>query len=410
MAGCIQDGTVDDGAVVEPESNAPNEEETETPEPGGEEEGATPGLPLDFEPIGDVDTCSVDLLSEPSVYVRRVKNLMTGAAPEDSELQSVMDDPAALRGLVSEWFDDPAFRAKLQEFLTKSLQQAEGARQTFGLQAVGNPNIGGWDAPPALFRNLTESFARTVMVLIEEGRPFNEIATTRRWMMTTGMVSYLLAAENDSPQMRFYHEPFTDNGVTFDEDTPFRVQFNNHTYYSSAPIPGCGDPYSGNAARNERNTYRLFMRGSANNICNNQIRMSVFQDRDFEDWRMVDMVPLEDGDDQPSMFDAPSLRNVTELPLRSTRTGYFSTPAFLAGWPSNVDNSFRVTTNQMLIAGLGLAFEDSDVSTPLGDDGLAEDHAAPNTQCFACHKNLDPMRNFFANEYDADSYAVVQTT
>ncbi len=362
--------------------------------------------PLDWEPVGEIDTCDVDVLTPPSVYVRRVKNLMTGQAPTNDELGQVVADPASLSSLVQSWFDEPAFRDKLTAFLTKTLQQFDGDRQDFGPQAVGSENIGRWSAPNALFNNLEQSFARTVMGLIDEGRPFTEIATTRTWMMTTGMVSFMLAAENGSPRMRFYHQPFSDGGVDYDENTPFSVQLANKTFYSSTPLNDCSDPFSNNTTGNERNTFRLFMLGDSPGMCEGDITLSVFNDSDFQDWRSVEMTALDNGMVQPSMFDAPTLRGVTELPLRSSRTGFFSTPAFLAGWRTNVDNSFRVTTNQMLIAGLGLAFEDSDISVPLGDDGLAEDHASPGTQCFGCHKNLDPMRNFFANEYDADTYAV----
>lgn len=362
--------------------------------------------PLDWEPVGEIDTCDVDVLTPPSVYVRRVKNLMTGQAPTEAELEQVVADPAALSTLVQTWFDEPAFRDKLTAFFTKTLQQFSGDRQDFGPQAVGQENIGRWSAPNGLFNNLEESFARTVMSLVDEGRPFNEIATTRTWMMTTGMVSFILATENDSPRMRFYHQPFSDDGVDYDENTPFAVQLANNTFYSSTPLTNCSDPFSDNSTGNERNTFRLFMLGDSPGMCDGDITMSVFGDEDFRDWRLVEMTALESGAEQPSMFDAPMLRTLTELPLRSSRTGFFSTPAFLAGWRTNVDNSFRVTTNQMLITGLGLAFEDSDISVPLGDEGLAEDHASPGTQCFGCHKNLDPMRNFFANEYDADTYAV----
>ena len=104
-------------------------------------------------------------------------------------------------------------------------------------------------------------------------------------------------------------------------------------------------------------------------------------------------------------YNAPALRQMNTLALAIPRAGFYTTPSFLAGWRTNEENSFRVTTNQTLITGLGLAFEDTDTTTPLGDDGLANDHAAPNTQCYSCHKNLDPMRNFFDVMFQPDTYA-----
>ena len=73
-------------------------------------------------------------------------------------------------------------------------------------------------------------------------------------------------------------------------------------------------------------------------------------------------------------------------------------------WVSNDDNSFRVTVNQSLIAALGTSFDDKDVTIPLKSEALSPDHAGPGTECYGCHRYLDPMRNYFFNEFVALNY------
>ncbi|MEL6548531.1 MAG: hypothetical protein AAFQ82_28160, partial [Myxococcota bacterium] len=327
FAACsVENATVEDAPMMpEPDGDSGRGSDVDDP---GDSSGETPddegiGQPLDWDPAGDIETCNVDVLTPASVYVRRVKNLMTGDAPTEDELQAVLADPSALKGLVDGWFDTPQFRAKLQTFMAKTLQQIEGNRFEFGSQALGNDNLGNWDAPDALFDNLGESFPRTVMDIIERDRPFSEIASTRQWMMTTGMISFLLATENGAPRMRFYHDTFSEDGVTFNADTPYRVQFNNLTFYSSTPLNSCSDPYSANQTQSERNLYRLFTTGQTRGMCDEDITMdAVFQESDFQDWRLVEMVELGEDEQQPSMFDAPSLRGLDQIALRSSRTGY----------------------------------------------------------------------------------------
>src|SRR5262249_2520927 len=79
-----------------------------------------------------------------------------------------------------------------------------------------------------LMRNLEESFARTALALIDEGRPFTEAMATRRLMMTTALkefYAFLDAVEID------------DDGNIFD-----RFRFENRSLAivieaSQGPIP-----------------------------------------------------------------------------------------------------------------------------------------------------------------------------
>ncbi len=372
----------------------------------GEDDGADDdGDPEPWEPDGPGGECAVDELVEPYVYVRRVKMLLTGEATTEEEVAAVIADPASLRDLIAQWVETDAFRAKMIDYLGKTLQQARGgARDEYASQVNNDDSIRDFRPPTALYRNFEESFARTAVALIDEGRPFTEIASTRTWMMTTAMLSYLLVSEKPAwGQVRYYKGSVNIGGTTYTASTPINQQINNRIFFAST-LPDCaGNPLSTNA--NDRN-FTMVMGGiTGPNNCQTQMD-PIFTDADFNDWRPVTLTTLEDPADLERFWDAPALRQLDTVGLVSEKAGFFSTPAFLAGWRTNVDNSFRVTTNQMLIAGLGLAFEDSDVTEPLGDEGLSDDHAEPGTECYGCHKNLDPMRNFFDNVYYPDTYAV----
>src|SRR4029079_7136668 len=49
---------------------------------------------------------------------------------------------------------------------------------------------------------------------------------------------------------------------------------------------------------------------------------------------------------------------------------------------------------------LGESFTSDSVIVPLSQDGLDSTHAVAGTECVGCHKSLDPMRQFWANQLD----------
>ncbi|MCA9652618.1 MAG: hypothetical protein KC501_22060 [Myxococcales bacterium] len=353
----------------------------------------------DGEPLAPFDP------SEPESYVRKVKQLLTGEPVQASELALVQADPAALRDLVREWSHTEAFRAKMLEFFTVSFQQEQVTKANIVSQIRAADMTGNFDPRPELYANLSESFARTAWQIVEEGRPFNEVAYTKRWQMTTAMMSFLVAADDPPPtgnnggiQHTFYHN---DPPAGMSASSSVAQQVAAHAWY----VPrACVDPsYVTNKP------YFVFpgLMGHLDQPgCNDFEGAAVMSDADFSDWREVEIVASNEGGKIP-YFDVPQLRQSATLPLEVNRAGYFSTPAFLAKWRSNVDNSFRVTTNQALIVGLGQSFDDEDATLPLDDSGLSEDHADPTTVCYACHVSLDPMRNFFLKELDADFYSAL---
>jgi len=340
--------------------------------------------------------------SDPESYARKVKLLLTGEPVLEAELTAIRNDPDALRGLVDQWTQTEGFHTKMLDFFTVTFHQEQIDKANIVSQIRGDDAVGNFELRDELYENLTESFARTAWSIVEEGRPFTEVATTRRWMMTTAMMSFLVAADDDptkGPEHSFYHNN-PPNGMSADSSVAQQVQ--NRAWY----VPnGCADP---TYTTNKRYFVLPALMGHVKVIdCPNFEGQAVMTNADFSDWRPVDITTINTDADKIAYYDVPSLREAAVLGLEITRTGYFSTPAFLAKWRSNEDNSFRVTTNQAMIVGLGQSFDDEDGTLPLDESGLSDDHASPGTLCYGCHKNIDPMRNFFLKEFNPDFYSAL---
>lgn len=340
--------------------------------------------------------------SDPESYTRKVKLLLTGEPVLPEELDAVRTDPQALRGLVEAWTETDGFRTKMHEFFTLTFHQEQVNRSNIVSQIRNADATGNFNPRDELFTNLTESFARTAWTIVEQGRPFTEVATTRRWMMTTAMMSFLAAVDDDptkGPQHTFYHD---NPPAGMGPGSSAAQQAANRAWY----VPNdCADPsYTTNK---HFFVFPALMGRLRVADCPDFDADAVMRDSDFSDWREVDLTTLGAGEEKTPYYDIPTLRNTSSLALSVPRIGFFTTPAFLAKWRSNVDNSFRVTTNQALIVALGQSFDDEDATMPLDESGLSDDHANPATQCYGCHKNLDPMRNFFAREFDPDWYSAL---
>lgn len=357
--------------------------------PGGDD-GGDPPAP--FDP------------SDPESYARKVKLLLTGEPVLESELVAIRANPQTLPLFVQSWTETEGFETKMLDFFTVTFHQENVDRANIVSQIRGDDATGSFELRNELYANLTESFARTAWSIVEEGRPFTEVATTRRWMMTTAMMSFLVATDDD-PNTGAEHTFYHNNGPAgMNASSSLAEQVQNRAWY----VPNaCVDP-SYSTDRRFFVLPALMGRLTANNTdCPDFDGQAAFDDADFSDWRAVDLVTLPSDDDKVPYYDIPTLRDAVSLGLEIPRTGFFSTPAFLAKWRSNVDNSFRVTTNQALIVALGQSFDDEDGTLPLDESGLSDDHADPTTLCYACHKNLDPMRNFFLKEFDPDFYSAL---
>lgn len=352
------------------------------------------------------------------VSLRAAKLTLTGMAPTDDEVRAVLADPQALKGLVAQWLETPEFKVKMLDFLTKTLQQDHTDIVDYGAQAQGRDVGATFRPPPEFRRSLNESMARTAWRLFEQERPFHEIASTRTWELTTALMSFLALTDRyestvarDRLVHRFYNKPFTDadKNLTFNENTPLNVQIRERTWFVPVSLEGCGDEP---VTANSQNTVFSALTGGFRCTNNKSVDFhdqGHFRPSDRTDWRSVTLTTAQDEADRPNYWDVPKFRGKDTLALTISRAGFYSSPAFLAKWRSNIDNSFRVTTNQAMIVGLGESFEDSDVTLPLKATNIATEHADPTTLCYACHSALDPMRNFFFKNFDPDTFHPLKT-
>src|SRR3954469_24946463 len=61
----------------------------------------------------------------PAVYVAKVKNILVGLPPTDTELAAVTADPSALGGLVDGWMQLPEYQQKMMVFFELAFQQTQ---------------------------------------------------------------------------------------------------------------------------------------------------------------------------------------------------------------------------------------------------------------------------------------------
>jgi len=201
------------------------------------------------------------------------------------------------------------------------------------------------DTVNELNASMRESFSRTALDIVERDRPFTEIATTSRYAVNTALlVGYAWMDRRSNP-----------------EDRNLRI--------------------------------RNFLRSTDDD--NPEI---------YSDWRFINFE--QDDNEQVSYLDFnyyQDLNNNDTVRFSIPRVGYFSTLAFQANYPTNVDNQYRVTINQTLIAGLGTTFSPSDNTTQPHMIHMDVEHAPEDSDCFACHRTMDPMRNIFRNKMN-DNY------
>jgi hypothetical protein len=385
--------------------------------PGGPGHPGAPDPPPPFEPL------------PAHVALGKVKTLLTGLAPTAGELQAVQADPLALRALVDRWMDTPEFRARLSTFFQQAFQQTQTDVDDY-VDLLGR-------APTAsehgrlLVRSIEESFARTALAMVEEGRPFTETATTDTFMLNPPLMSLLAmldALPRDEnlrllrgdvwPQERFpgfklvrTHNPDPATGLprpipfeeTIDPQSPNFGVFFDPTPYPGTDRPACLEPQviMGPNAFVELGDM-LWGRRPGN--CGRTV--SQFRPEDFEAWRPVTVRPPGPGEERTLFWDLPRFRDpaTRELVLATPRIGFFTTLAFFANWPTNTSNASRVTANQALIVGLGRSFDDRDVTIQLSETSVDALHVQPGTVCFGCHQTLDPMRDFFRHSYNVSYF------
>ena len=371
--------------------------------------------------------------------VRKVKNLLLGLPPTDAEVATVTQSGAAgLQTLISTWITqaDPmnGFHDRMVFFFRNVFQQTGFTpTEDFKPQLLQNggfdfgplgTNAVGDDAFARLVQNLQDSFALTAWQTVAEGKPFTDVLTTQRFMMTTGLKSLYLQIEmpNDQPfggvrgaatplawkvdmsgtaiPLEDTLNPSSPNYMVFDDQAPamaarFQLQ---PTCQGTA---GMVNAYTGYAQLFQRLVgYTPRFPFSAQPTCWEHASKPYFSTQDLSDWQWVTVRPLNAGETRVQPFDLPTLRKATELAVQLPRVGFYTTPAFLALWNTNDSNQHRVTANQTLLVALGQSLTSENSIVPLSTAGLDSSHSVTGSECYGCHKSLDPLRQFWGTQLD----------
>jgi hypothetical protein len=385
--------------------------------------GAGPGQPTDPLPPPPFEAVS------PAAAAAKVKDVLTGLPLAGDELAAVTSDRAALRGLIDAWMGLPQFKDKMTEFWKSAFQQTQLDITDLDEQLRLDSADVNREDQRRMLTSVEESFTRTVMSLVDAGRPFNETATTTSFMLNVPLMvalSYMDAApRNDTGravasgfwlmnkyggqsfrmQMVTGLDPLT--GVvtsipieeTLNPASPNFMKWNFQQPDPARYMP-CAEPVMVTGTRAfERVFGALF--GSRDACQGAPNGPSQFTDSDWNTWRMVEIRPPRDGEERTAFWDLARLRDpaTREIVLAMPRVGFMTTLAFFANWPTNPSNTFRVTTNQALIVGLGLSFDDRTTTVQVSETSVEALHVQPNSPCYGCHVTLDPMRDFFRQSY-----------
>jgi hypothetical protein len=380
-------------------------------------------------PADDAGVSAPFQADPPAVYVAKVKNLLVGLPPTDDEVAAVAADPAQLGALIQGWMALPQYAQKMMRFFELAFQQTQISSADFADQMGGQQISLNAGTTPLLQQNLQESFARTVLQLVAQGKPLSEAMSTQSFMMTTALKE--LYAFLDVWQV-------DDNGKVTDRFKAANpsLQITVGTAAGAVPIADSLDP----ASANYMHWYDPDVATANATVADCQADPIVYPARaltlhwlmlgsldgrkladgtncppvggtaaapqltaaDFSDWTMVTVRAPAAGEATTTFYDLPSLRAATTLTLSVPRVGFFSTPAFFANWQTNTSNQMRVTMNQALIVALGTAVDGSDQTVPPGPvPGLDVTHAQ-QPACIVCHRTLDPLRSILSATYSWD--------
>ena len=383
------------------------------PPPAGDDGGA----PLPFQS----DT--------PAMYVAKVKDVLTGLPPLESEIDQVAgasDPRAALIALIDGWMQTPEYAAKMLRFFQLAFQQTQITKTDFAMM-IPNNDLGDDNTVASLLvQNASESMARTVLALVADGQPLTAAMTTHEFMMTPPLMElYALMDANQPDDDDQTTDAFqqANQGVTIVVEDTAQIPLSDtldpksanymHWYFKGLST----DPKDPNCQFHERDykptspklhdllygTVPSYSTKSVNCPSITDEKNGYLTQADFSNWKMVTIRPPKAGEKTTAFYDPNGLESASELVLNTPRVGFFTTPAFAANWQTNVSNSMRVTLNQALIVATGMQVDGTDATALMQNPpGLDQAHAgAPD--CYGCHQYLDPTRSILQATY-SDNY------
>lgn len=435
LAGCLAESGPKTAPPTPPTPPVTPEPPTPPPEPPTPPTPpVVPSVPVGTTPGGTATECAIDLLTPPRIYGAKVKTLLTGHGLTAEELVELEDNPSALKDMVGAWFDTPEAKSTLRHFFRMAFQQDQVAND--GLMDMLKVNTITWGTAAGsnvrvhdlMIQNIEDSFARTALRIVEQGRPFNEVLTTQTFEMTTALMVFYSFLEhrhvNDDDTFFTRRLPeitgYTALRRLADEPPVDEILDPTHDNFMHVYIPRFADlcPSNGqdeielpaSAAGNKEAMVFYTMLGRPLNLtrtvngrrCRAQqrVRRALLSIDDFSDWRPVRLRPANANNPVTKFYRLTDLRAANELRVHTKRVGFFTQLGFFGTWPTNEDNASRVTLNQTLITALGASFDGTTV-TDFSPPNLDAEHSAPGTPCYGCHQTLDPMREFFRQSYSS---------
>ena len=343
----------------------------------------------------------------PQAYVAKVKNVLVGLAPTDSEVQAVVQTPSALGGLVDQWMALPQYQQKMQVFFQLMFQQMQVGVSDF--KQVVQPNDFVGQLQPNVIQNAIESFARTANAIAAANQSLTTTFTTNQFMMTTALMQYYglmdwhYADDNDTISDEF-SEQYKGSAITIETTSPIPNNANGipETYDPTSPnfmhfynAGGSAGTITISALQGAiQVTNVLYGQDSNNNYSAGLVQMLP---SDFTDWRMVTITPAGSDAQSPAFYNLTALRAANSMALKIPRVGFFTTPAFAANWPTNSGNQMRAVLNQSLIVATGHQIDGTDGTIPMQTPGIDPVH--DTGVCYGCHQLLDPMRDILSMNY-----------
>jgi len=365
--------------------------------------------------------------ASPFAYVAKVKNVLVGLQPTDDEVVQVASDPNQLKALITAWMQLPQYKQKMKRFFELAFQQTQISAADFADQVFPGQLALNGTTTPLLLQNIEESFARTMLELLDEGKPLTAGATTDTLMMTTALkelYAFLDVWQVDdagkvTDRFKQANPKLSITVGTSQGAIPIADTLNpsspNYMHWYNLDV-ATEDTQIGDCAQDPivyppgAQTLHYLIYGSLDNrksatgvACppfGGSATAAQLSTADFADWTMVKLRPPAAGEAASRFYDLPALRSASELVLSVPRVGFFSTPAFFANWQTNISNQMRVTMNQTLIVALGTSVDGNDATVTPGNPppGLDTAHAmSPN--CYYCHQSLDPLRSVLASTY-----------
>jgi hypothetical protein len=353
-----------------------------------------------------------------------VKNVLVGLRPTDEDVAQVASDSTQLKTFITAWMQLPQYKQKMKRFFELAFQQTQISTADFVDQVYPGQLAFNGTTTPLLLQNIEESFARSMLELLDEGKPLTVSATTDTLMMTTALKELYVFLDvwqvDDAGKVtdRFKQANpklsitvGTSHGAIPIADTLNPSSPNYMHWYN--PDVATEDTQIGDCAKDpivyspSAQTLHYLLYGSLDNrksatgvVCPILGGSAAAAQLSTADWTMVKLRLPTAGEATSLFYDLPALRSASELVLSVPRVGFFSTPAFFANWQTNISNQMRVTINQTLIVALGASVDGSDATITPGNPppGLGTTHAmSPN--CYYCHQSLDPLRSVLASTY-----------